>query len=295
MTKDRFLHICGNVIVYGFLVALFLVTFLPFWQVIVLSLNDGTDSLRGGVLLWPRKPTLDSYAAVARDTAILRSVKVTLLRTVIGVPASVLCMAMVAYPLSKRDLLARRPLNLFFVFTLYFSGGLVPQYMIIKSVGLIDRFGVFIFPSLVVVFWMILLRTYMQELPGELEESARMDGANEIQIFLRIILPMSTPVIATVTLFAAIYHWDAWYDSYVFTYKPELRTLQAYLVRILNQFQTREMLTQASVAEEARRAAATSQSIRMTVTVFASIPIVLVYPFLQRYLLKGMMVGAIKG
>ena len=129
----------------------------------------------------------------------------------------------------------------------------------------------------------------------ELEESARMDGANDIQILARIVLPMCKPVLATVVLFAAIYHWNAWYDSYVFTYKPQLKTLQAILVKILNQYQTTEMLAAAHLAEGPGRARATSESIRMTVTVFASVPIMLVYPFLQKHLLKGMMLGAIKG
>ena len=295
MSRRRLASLGGDVLVYGFLVLLFVVTFLPFWQIIVLSVNDGNDSLKGGIMLWPRKPTVESYGTVFRNPEILSSMKVTILRTALGVPLSVLCMGMLAYPLSKRDLLARRPINLFFIFTLYFSGGLVPQYMIIKSVGLIDRFGVFVFPSLIVVFWMILIRTYMQDLPHELEESARMDGANDVQIFVRVVLPMCRPVLATVTLFAAIYHWNAWYDSYVFTYKPALRTLQAVLVKILNQYQTRDMLAQAYLAEETRRVPVTSETIRMTVTVFASVPIILVYPFLQKYLLRGMMLGAIKG
>lgn len=294
MSRDRLSVLLGDAFIYGFLGFLFVVTFLPFWQIIVLSFNDGHDSLRGGVMLWPRKLTWESYATVLRDPAILRSTRITVLRTIIGVPSSVLCMAMLAYPLSKGDLLGRRPINLFFIFTMYFSGGLVPQYMVMKSLGLIDRFGVFIFPSLVVVFWMILIRTFMQELPHELEESARMDGANDLQIFARIVLPLCTPVLATVVLFTAIYHWNAWYDSYVFTYKTQLKTLQAVLVKILNQYQTKEMLAAVHVAEETGRTQATSESIRMTVTVFASIPIILVYPFLQKYLLKGMMLGAIK-
>jgi putative aldouronate transport system permease protein len=284
----------GDMVVYGFLSLLFIVTFLPFWQIIVLSFNDGHDSLRGGVMLWPRKLTLESYAAVLRDPAILASMKITILRTLIGVPSSVLCMAMLAYPLSKEDLFARRQINLFFIFTMYFSGGLVSQYMVMKSLGLIDRFGVFIFPSLVVVFWMILIRTYMQDLPRELEESARIDGANDLQIFAKIVLPLCKPVLATVVLFTAIYHWNAWYDSYVFTYKTELKTLQAVLVKILNQYQTKEMLAAVQVAEETGRTQATSESLRMTVTVFASMPIILLYPFLQKHLLKGMMLGAIK-
>lgn len=167
--------------------------------------------------------------------------------------------------------------------------------MIIKSLGLIDSFLVFLFPGLINIFWMVLVRTYMEQLPRELEESAEMDGAQDIQIFIKVILPVCIPVMATVGLFSAIFHWNAWYDSYIYTYNPDLKTLQAVLVKILNQFQTGDMLSQAQqLANENKKIPVTSESIRMTVTMVATIPIILVYPFLQRFFLKGMLLGAVK-
>ncbi|MFB9279054.1 carbohydrate ABC transporter permease [Cohnella cellulosilytica] len=295
ISRDTLMSWSGRILLYGFLSMLFIVTFFPFWQIFVLSINDGTDSLRGGFLLWPRDISLESYAAVFSNPEIITSVKVTLLRTVLGVPLSVFCIALLAYVLSKKDLVGSRFVNLFFVFTMYFSGGLIPTYMIVKSLGLIDNFLVFLFPGLINIFWMILIRTFMEELPRELEESAQIDGANDVRIFVKVILPVCVPVLATVALFSAIYHWNAWYDSYIYTYNPDLKTLQAVLVKILNQYQTGDMLNDAQqLANEAKKIPVTGESIRMTVTMVATLPIILVYPFVQRFFLKGMLLGAVK-
>jgi putative aldouronate transport system permease protein len=202
---------------------------------------------------------------------------------------------MLAYTLSKRHLLGWKFFSFFFVLTMYFGGGLIPTYMVIKSLGLIDSFWVFIFPGLIGVFLMILVRTFIEQLPVEIEESAKMDGANELQIYFRMILPLCIPVLATIGLFLAIGHWNSWYDSYIYTYKPELKTLPAVLVKILNQFQTTGMMSDAQqLAQSSTRVPVSSESIRMAVTMVATLPIVLVYPFLQKYFVKGMMMGAIK-
>ncbi|GLX66333.1 carbohydrate ABC transporter permease [Paenibacillus glycanilyticus] len=281
--------------IYLFLSVIFVVTFYPFWNILVVSLNDATDSVRGGLYLWPREFTLESYASIFRNGELINSVKVTVLRTVIGTPLSVLAISMMAYSLSKRELIAWRALTLFFIFTMYFGGGLIPTYMIIKSLGLIDSFWVFIFPGLIGVFLMILVRTYIEQLPSELEESAKIDGANDLQIFTWIVLPLCVPVLATIALFIGIGHWNSWYDSYIYTYKPELKTLQAVLVKILNQFQTGAMVSEAEqLANSSKRTPVSGESIRMAVTMVATLPIIFVYPFLQRFFVKGIMMGAIK-
>lgn len=288
-------QIAGKLVVYGFLLFIFIVTFFPFWQIFILSINDAGDSLKGGLLLWPRELNFSSYKAVFQNEEILSSLGVTVTRTVIGVPLTVFCVAMLAYVLSKTELVNRRAINFFFVFTMYFSGGLIPTYMVIKALGLIDNFFVFIFPGLVNIYWMILVRTYIEGLPKELFEAAASEGAGEFTIFMRVVLPLSMPVLATILLFSAISHWNAWYDSYIYTYKPQLKTLQAVLVKILNQYQTGAMVSQAQqMANEAKKMPVSSESIRMTVTMVATIPIILVYPFLQKYFIKGMLIGAVK-
>ena len=298
--KRRFMrrnpsYILGQSVVYVLLTILFVVTFYPFWNILVLSLNEASDSLKGGMMLWPRELTFDSYAAVFRNQDIFIAARLTITRTLIGVPLALLNTAALAYALSRKALPGRRWITLFFIFTMYFSGGLIPSYMVIKSLGLIDNFWVFILPNLVNVFWMLLVRTYMESIPAELEESAKLDGAGDLVIFSRIILPLSIPVLATVVLFSAVSHWNAWYDSYVYTYKQELTTLSAMLVRILNQYQTGAMQSAAAqAASQAKRTPVSSESIRMTVTMVTTLPILMVYPLLQKYFLKGIMVGAIK-
>ncbi len=288
-------YIAGQFVVYLFLFVLFAVTFYPFWNILVLSLNEAGDSLKGGMMLLPRKLTFDSYSAVFRNQEIFTAARLTVIRTLLSTPLAVLNISALAYALSRRTLPGRRWITLFFIFTMYFSGGLIPSYMVIKSLGLIDNFWVFILPNLVNVFWMLLVRTYMEGIPAEMEESARLDGAGDLMIFFRIMMPLSVPVLATVVLFSAVSHWNAWYDSYVYTYKPELTTLSAMLVRILNQYQTGAMQSAAAqAASQAKRTPVSSESIRMTVTMVTTLPILMVYPLLQKYFLKGMMVGAIK-
>ena len=285
----------SSIFIYTALSLLFIITFYPFWNIFVLSLNDATDSLRGGLMLWPRVFSIDSYKAVLSDTALLSSLKVTLLRTAVGVPINLLAVTTLAYALSQRDLIGRRQINLLFVFTMYFSGGLIPTYMIVKWLGLIDNFLVYLLPGLYNVYWMILVRTYMEGLPYSMIESARIDGANDIQIFAKVVLPSCAPVVATIGLFSAIYHWNAWYDSYIYTNKPVLETLSNALVKILNQYQTGAMMTQAQqMAAASKRLPVSSESIRMTVTMVTTIPIILVYPFVQKYFIKGMMLGSVK-
>ena len=285
----------SGIFIYTALSLLFIITFYPFWNIFVLSLNDATDSLRGGLMLWPRVFSIDRYKAVLSDTALLSSLKVTLLRTAVGVPMNLLAVTTLAYALSQRDLIGRRQINLLFVFTMYFSGGLIPTYMIVKWLGLIDNFLVYLLPGLYNVYWMILVRTYMEGLPYSMIESARIDGANDIQIFAKVVLPSCAPVVATIGLFSAIYHWNAWYDSYIYTNKPVLETLSNALIKILNQYQTGAMMTQAQqMAAASKRLPVSSESIRMTVTMVTTIPIILVYPFVQKYFIKGMMLGSVK-
>jgi putative aldouronate transport system permease protein len=281
--------------VYLILILVLLVTFLPFWNILVLSLNAAEDTVRGGVYLWPRDLTFDSYNQILKDSEIMNGLWVTIKRTVIGAPLSVLVITMLAYPLSRQNLLGRKGWNLYFVFTMYFGGGLIPYYMVLKALNMIDTFSVFILPGLINVFYMIIVRTFMEGLPGEIEESAKVDGANDITIFFKIVLPLTTPVLATVGLFQAISHWNSWFDSYAFTYSSDLKTLQAVLVKILSQFQTGGMVSQSQMlANSAKRNAVSSDTIRMAATMVATLPIILVYPFLQKYFVKGMTLGAVK-
>ncbi|MEH7492626.1 carbohydrate ABC transporter permease [Neobacillus niacini] len=284
-----------QIILFIFLTSIILVTLLPFWNIFVISINNAQDTIRGGLYFWPRDLSFESYKTILMDREILNGAKVTVLRTVIGTPLSLLMISMLAYALSKRTLVGRKPITFLFIFTMFFGGGLIPYYMVLKSVHLIDTFWVYIIPNLMSVFYMILVRTFIEQLPKELEECAKMEGANDLQIFFKIILPLSKPILATVGLFIAIGHWNSWFDSYVFTYKPDLKTLQAVLVKILNQYQTAGMMSdQQQLADSAKRMAVSPDSLRMAATMVATIPIMIVYPFVQRHFAQGIMVGSIK-
>lgn len=283
-------------VIYAILILLFIVTFYPFWQVFIISLNDAVDTVKGGLYFFPREFSIQSYITLLLDDNFTGSINVTVLRTLIGAPLAVLCTSMAAYTLSKRDLVGRRPIKLAFIFTMYFGGGLIPYYMILKSMHLIDKFGVYIFPNIINVFYMILVITYIESLPAELEESAKIDGANDIVIFFKIIMPLCMPILATIILFNAINQWNSWFDSFAFTSKRSLKTLQAMLVLILTQYDTQSMQNSfsARMSAAANKGAVNADSIRMAATILATVPIILVYPFLQKYFVKGIMVGAVK-
>lgn len=267
----------------------------PLYFVLVASMSSPTAVNSGKILLYPEGFSLIGYQNILENTKLWSGYANTIFYTVAGTFLGVCCTIMAGYAFSRTDLPGRNLLMGLFVFTMYFSGGLIPTYMVIKALGLIDNFLVFIFPGLINIYWMILVRTYIEGLPAELFEAAASEGAGEFTIFLKVVLPLSMPVLATILLFSAISHWNAWYDSYIYTYKPQLKTLQAVLVKILNQYQTGAMVSQAQqMANEAKKMPVSSESIRMTVTMVATIPIILVYPFLQKYFIKGMLLGAVK-
>ncbi|MCD7751139.1 MAG: carbohydrate ABC transporter permease [Lachnospiraceae bacterium] len=294
MKKKRKLSWSDGIITL-LLLLLFVITFYPFWNIFVLSLNDASDSLKGGIMLWPRVFTLDSYKAVFSNQELWTSLRVTVARTVLGVPLNLACNCSLAYVLSRRTMPGRKWINLFFVATMYFSGGLIPTYMVIKSFGLLDNFLVFLLPGAYNVYWMILIRTYIDNIPDSLFEAAKLDGANDIQVFLRVVIPSCKPVLATIALFSAIGHWNAWYDSYIYTSDPNLTTLSSVLVKILNQYQTGDMMNAAQqMAASAKKIPVSSESIRMATTMVVTIPIIIVYPFVQKYFISGIMLGSVK-
>ena len=292
-TKSDYIFEAFN---YLFLTLVFAVTFYPFWYVFIVSVNDPIDTIKGGLTLFPRIPTLYSYGVILRDSTFTNSMAVTVLRTVIGTPITILCTSMLAWVFTKRELIGYKFFRRVFVFTMYFGGGIIPMYMTLKFFGLIDSFWVYIFPGAIGVYYMILITAFMSQLPKELEESAMLDGSNDLQIFFRIALPLSKPILATITLFVAINHWNAFFDSYLFTTSQHLKTLQAVRMNILNQYQTGSMMNAANAAANIsnQQNTVTPDSIRMAATMVSTIPIIMVYPFVQKYFVQGIMLGAVK-
>lgn len=279
------------------LMALFtLVMVYPLWFTIVGAFNEGKDYMRGGVYLWPRVWTLDNFAAVFRDNSIVNAFVVTIAKCIAGTTCSVLFTCLVSYGLCRPKLMFKKFYIPFIMFTMFFSGGLIPSFLLIRNLHLYDTFWVYIFPQLFSVYYMIIIQSFMRELPEALNESAKMDGAGEYRIFFQIILPLSKPVIAAIALFTIVGHWNSYFDSMMYTADASLQTIQLYLKKVITDPAMSASMG-AQAAREVPEAAAkiTAQSVKMAAMAVTALPVVAVYPFLQKYFVKGMTVGAVKG
>ena len=271
-----------------------IITVYPFLQVVAISFNDATDTVRGGIHIWPRVFTFNNYKEIfASNSKIITGFVNSVLRTVIGTVLGVLCSTMLAYTLSRKDYMFRKPISILFILTMYVSGGLIPEYMLIKNLNLINHFSVYILPGLLSAFNIIVLRSFMDNLPFELQESAKIDGANDFTIFRKIIFPLCMPVIATVALFIAVGQWNAWFDTYLYAKKDYLTTLQYELMKVLDNA-TAGVKAADINSQGLKKVTSNPESIKMAITVITTVPIVCVYPFLQRYFVSGMTIGAVK-
>lgn len=281
-----------------FMLILVVVTLYPFLNTIAVSLNVGNDTIRGGIYLWPREWTLQNYKAVFVSGTIYNAFWVSVARTVLSTVLNIFLTTMLAYTLSRREFVFRKPITLVFILTMYFSAGLIPGYFLIKDLHLLNSFWVYIIPSMLSAFNMIVIRTYIGTLPESLVESARIDGAGDFKIFMQIIFPLCKPVLATIALFVAVGAWNSWFDAFLYTSsRQELSTLQYELMKLLSS--TMNSNSNPSVANGAGAtkdsiSMVTPLSIRAAVTVVAAVPILLVYPFLQKYFVVGLNVGSVK-
>lgn len=293
---DRIFDICN----YIFMVLLMAVTLYPFINVLAVSLNSAQDSLKGGIYLLPRIWTLENYKYIFREATIFHATLVSILRTIIGTVATVFCSAMVAYSISRQDFVLRKFITIAFILTMYFNGGLIPNYLLMRDLQLVGNFWVYILPGLIGVFNLIIIRSFIENLPESILESGRIDGAGDYRTFFSIVLPLTTPVLATVALFSGVFQWNSWFDVFLYNSSHiELSTLQYELQKILQNSNTTSgtssldgMIQGASGAQQNT---VTPLSVRATMTMVASVPIIMVYPFLQKYFVKGMMVGGVKG
>lgn len=282
-----------------FLVFLAFITLYPFWNLAVVSINDSLDTVRGGLSFWPRVFTWKNYSVIFENRNLLWATGVTLVRTVLGTVVSVFCTMMLAYTLSRKEYVFRNFISVLFVFTMYFSGGLIPGYLLIRSLGLVGNFWVYIVPGILSAFNLVVARSFIEELPESFVEAARIDNAGEFRIFLTIILPLSMPVVAVLSLFIAVGHWNDWFTTFLYApYKKELSTLQFELMKVLQAAGTTMTQDAGSMVEKYKNAKqgeiVTPGSIRAAMTIVATIPILLVYPFLQKYFAAGFTVGGIK-
>ena len=269
------------------------VTLYPFWNVFIISISPTAEADAYGLHLWTSHPLLTGYQMVFKNQQMLISLRNTFVRTALGTVVNLALCCLVAYPLSKKYMPLRNVWTSLIVFTMFFSGGLIPSYLLVTGLGLTDTIWSMILPGAIPTYSMILVRNYFQSLPPDLEESARIDGANEIAVLLRIVIPVSVPIIATVALWSAVGHWNAWFDALLYIRTPKKVVMQLLLYRMVIQG-TNEHLTQLAGSNEAEFKPAVS-ILKAAAIMVSSIPIICVYPFVQRYFMKGIMVGSLKG
>ena len=275
------------------ILALFtLIILYPIVNTIAYSFNDGTDALRGGIYLLPRQWSLQNYKTVFNNELLPTATKISVLRTVIATVSQLFVTSLLAYILSRKEFIFKKQLSFIYVLTMYVNGGLIPTFVLYKNLGLTNNFWVYIIPGMVSAFNMIVIRTFMNGLPDSLVESAQVDGAGHFTIFMKIILPLCKPVLATVALFIAVYQWNSWFDAMLYNRTAtNLTTLQYELMKLLS-----SVMNQGSNAEAMKNAGNTVSplTMRAATTVITALPIVCLYPFLQRYFGTGLTIGGVK-
>ena len=284
-------------VVCGILFTLFaLICIFPFYYLFICTISNPSLVEVGKIVLWPRGLTLKNYIEVLRLPNLFNATMITLGRTVLGTASTLLVTAYLAYFFTKTEMWGRKFWYRMVVATMYFSAGMIPVYLNNKMLGLVNSFWIYIIPGLVGVYNMILVKTSMESLPAELEESALLDGAGYLTRFARIVLPLQKPILATVGLFSAVGHWNDFFTTQLYITKPKLYTLQFLLYEFQNQVKNAATLIN-SASEAMGQGSSNIQptGIRLTLTAIVIIPIMLVYPFIQKYYVKGVMIGAVKG
>lgn len=285
---DKVFVVCNTL----FMVAFVVITLYPVLNTLAISFNDGTDALRGGIYLWPRKWTLKNYITVLQKQNLITGAYITVARTVSGTLLALAANAILAFIVSRKNFLFKRELSLFWVITMYVNGGMIPTFLLYRGLHLTNSFWVYIIPGMFSAFNMLVIRTYMAGIPDSLEESAQLDGAGYTTIFLKIISPLCKPVYATVALFVAVGQWNSWFDAMLYNrMSSNLTTLQYELMKLLS-----SVTNQGTSAEAMKNAAGTvtPTSVRAAATILTMLPIICLYPFLQRYFVTGLTIGGVK-
>ena len=285
---DRIFVICNTI----FMILFVVITLYPVLNTLAVSFNDGTDALRGGIYLWPRKWTLKNYTTVLQKNNLITGAYISVLRTVIGTVLALAANAILAFIISRKKFLFKKQLSFFWVVTMYVNGGLIPTFLLYKGLGMMNSFSVYIIPGMVSAFNMLVIRTYMNGIPDSLEESAQLDGAGYGTIFLKIISPLCMPVYATVALFVAVGQWNSWFDAMLYNrMASNLTTLQYELMKLLS-----SVTNQGTSLESMKNSGGnvTPTSVRAAATIVTMLPIICLYPFLQRYFVTGMTLGGVK-
>ena len=289
-TASKVFDVC-NVL---FMLLFAFIMIYPFWNQLVISFNEGSDTVKGGLTFWPRAFTLDNYNYIFKRSSIGKGAVISVLRASVGTVLTIFFTGLLAYVTTIRHFVGRNFVRLVFVITMYFGGGLIPTYLLYTQLGLTETFTVYWLPTLFSAYYMILIASFIQGLPDSLAESARLDGASELQIYFKVILPLCKPVIAAIAVMLAVGHWNSWFDVMLYNSSGKWDTLQVYLRKILLESEQASRLL-SEQKQFAFMKNLTTSSIRAATTMIVTIPIVCIYPFLQKYFVGGITIGAVKG
>lgn len=279
-----------DVINMTLLIIFTIIIVVPLWNVIVSSFSSGRSLAEGGFIFWPKEFSLENYRAVLRDTTMVQAFVISVSKTLLGVATHVFFCAMVAYSLSKGNLRGRKLYVTMGIITMFFSGGMIPTYLLIKSLGLLNSFWVYVIPAMFSFFDVVILMNFFRNVPTSLEESAKIDGAGDWRIFLKIFIPLSMPAMATIALFNGVGQWNDFMTTKLYITDKALYPLQMKLYEIILQSQTQSMQNiGGSVVIET-----TTKGVQLATIVITTLPIIMIYPILQKYFISGMTMGAVK-
>lgn len=295
--KDKLRDILFHSVNYLVFTLFAVVCMYPFYYIFLYTISDPQEAVKGGIYLLPKGFSLYNYSMIFRLKGIANAALISAARSVAGTMITVFCSSLFGYALTRKDLPLRKAVYRMVVITLYLNAGLIPWYITMKAIRLQNNFLLYVLPGAVVGFYLILIKTYIEQIPASMEESAMVDGANYFIIFLKIIFPLSLPVVATIAVFSAVGQWNSWTDNFFLVRHPKLQTLQLVLLNYLRESESlaRSVNTLELNKNASRVMTLTPSSVRMTITMVATLPIIFVYPFLQRYFVKGIMLGAVKG
>ena len=276
-----------DALVYGILLFVLLITLIPVLFVVSMSFTPYAELIkRGGFVLIPSSVTLGAYREMLSDGLLLGGMWVTVQVTVIGTALNLIVTTLTAYPLSRRQMPGSKLVTKLIIFTMLFSAGTIPTYLIVKSTGIMNTMWAMILPSLITVYNLIVMKAFFEGLPEELFEAARIDGATEFGVLIKIVLPMSLPILMTIGMYYAVTHWNAYMVAVLYISDAELRPMQVIL---------RRMLKTANMATDSVEDVVPAETLRMAAVCFATAPIIIIYPFIQKYFVKGTLAGAVKG
>lgn len=281
-----------------FMIGIIIIMVAPYLNILAKALNEGSDTARGSIAIFPRVFTWKNFEAVFENSAFPRATAVTVTRVVLGTLLSLIVQFMAAYVFTHKELVGRGGLLIFLMIPMYFGGGLIPTYIFYSNLKLLNNFLLYILPGCFSLYNMIIIRSYINSLPEGLKEAARIDGANEITILWKIIVPCSKPIIATIALWRAVGLWSDWTTTMYFFTKKKLFTLQYILMQVLKETERiQEMISEAIMRGEeidTSKITITTESVRCAQLIITTIPIILIYPFLQKHFIKGVTLGAVK-